>query len=542
MNVTLPDGTVIEDVPEGTTKTQLIGKLQKGGYDVSGLIRQTAAQETVGEMSGTQRFLAGAGKAMTDIARGVGQMVGISDDAAIAESRQRDAPLTQTGAGLSGNIVGGMATASPAMLIPGANTLVGSSLVGAGFGATQPTIKGESRVVNSMLGGAGGALGYGAGRGISKVISPAGGAAAPPKALAEAQKLGARVTPGAATGNTALRQIEASAESFPITSGPFAAIKSQNQTVLNRAAAKAIGENADAVTGDVLTAARTRIGNEFAKVEQLNQIPVGTQVQNKFAAIEMKYRGLLNDKSLADFDIVRDVYNNLGGTITGKQYNNWQSQLGKIARSKFSGEGSKPQVGFALFEVKNALDDAASAAMTGPQKQAFDQARQQWRNLVMLESGNVVNEQTGNVSGKLLKNVLSRKDKSGFRMGGNASDLYNMARFEKAFPDVVGNSGTATRSALPDLLKAMGYTGVVGGIGGTAVDPTNQHSGGLAGAGIGVAAPLLAAALARGGAGVYAAPIMQPYLTNQLLGPVAQRGVSGLGALLGANAYVRAGQ
>lgn len=37
MDVELPDGTVIEGVPEGTTKSQLMAKLRAGGYDVSKL-------------------------------------------------------------------------------------------------------------------------------------------------------------------------------------------------------------------------------------------------------------------------------------------------------------------------------------------------------------------------------------------------------------------------------------------------------------------------------------------------------------------------
>ena len=37
MDVQLPDGTIIENVPEGTTKAQLMAKLRAGGYDVSKL-------------------------------------------------------------------------------------------------------------------------------------------------------------------------------------------------------------------------------------------------------------------------------------------------------------------------------------------------------------------------------------------------------------------------------------------------------------------------------------------------------------------------
>jgi hypothetical protein len=46
MDVELPDGTVIEDVPEGTTKAQLMAKLKAGGYDVSKLMPSKPADES----------------------------------------------------------------------------------------------------------------------------------------------------------------------------------------------------------------------------------------------------------------------------------------------------------------------------------------------------------------------------------------------------------------------------------------------------------------------------------------------------------------
>lgn len=40
MDVRLPDGTVIQNIPEGTSKAELVSKLQKSGYDVSSLMPQ----------------------------------------------------------------------------------------------------------------------------------------------------------------------------------------------------------------------------------------------------------------------------------------------------------------------------------------------------------------------------------------------------------------------------------------------------------------------------------------------------------------------
>jgi len=40
MNVTLPDGTVLEGVPDGTTRAELLAKLSANGYDVRRLMTE----------------------------------------------------------------------------------------------------------------------------------------------------------------------------------------------------------------------------------------------------------------------------------------------------------------------------------------------------------------------------------------------------------------------------------------------------------------------------------------------------------------------
>lgn len=114
---------------------------------------EVASDPTEG-MSGTDKFLAGVGKSMYDAGRGVGQLVGAVSREDIDEARRLDAPLMQTTAGKAGAVTGGVATFAPAMFIPGANTAVGASLVGAGMGALSPVGTGESRLANTAAGGA----------------------------------------------------------------------------------------------------------------------------------------------------------------------------------------------------------------------------------------------------------------------------------------------------------------------------------------------------------------------------------------------------
>jgi hypothetical protein len=135
-----------------------------------------ARHDPTNGMSGPQKFLAGAGKAYTDIGRGVGQLIrnvipdkaadymGLPTQAEIDEAKRLDTPLMKTGAGVAGNITGNVVLAAPTAFIPGAATLPGAAAVGAGMGFIQPVASDESRLKNTAIGGAAGAGGVALGR------------------------------------------------------------------------------------------------------------------------------------------------------------------------------------------------------------------------------------------------------------------------------------------------------------------------------------------------------------------------------------------
>lgn len=110
------------------------------------------------DMSGTDRVLAGMGKAFTDVARGAGQLVGAVDRKDVAESRARDAPLMATTGGTVGNIAGNVALFAPTAMIPGANTITGGALAGAATGLLQPSVSTEESIKNVAFGGIAGGV------------------------------------------------------------------------------------------------------------------------------------------------------------------------------------------------------------------------------------------------------------------------------------------------------------------------------------------------------------------------------------------------
>ena len=115
-------------------------------------------------MSPLQLGLAGAGKAMTDLGRGIGQKLGLVSTDDIEASRRRDAALMGTGAGRAGHLVGSVVSTLPVAAIPGVNTLAGATKAGAVLGALAPHTSSGGAVLDTLGGAAGGALGNVAGR------------------------------------------------------------------------------------------------------------------------------------------------------------------------------------------------------------------------------------------------------------------------------------------------------------------------------------------------------------------------------------------
>jgi hypothetical protein len=445
-----------------------------------------------------ERVAAGAGKGMVDLYRGGKQLFNIGDQDAlrreIEESRRLDAPLMKTGAGMVGNIIGQAAIAAPTAFIPGVNTLTGATLLGGAAGAFQPTLNQTENATNIALGGAGGAAGKkvadGVGRllkgrsatvnvnagggqaGASSTVSGSAtakgtgggynfGTAGPDpsaglnitrrEAMDKGRKMGMRMTPGQASGSRVLQQFEAKLEAQPMTSGTFNAIKANNQTVMNRAAADAIGETSDVVDSSVLAQAHDRISDVYKFVA--DDTPRGIDPDSfitKLANVENEFEGLLPG-SVLDNPLVKRLWGYAErGNATGRQLQDLASKLGKAANSQMTSANGDRQLGMALFQIKDQADEILSNSLKGETKKAFDTARGQYRNMMLLTQRNgIVNPSSGDVSGASLANLLQQKDKGGFLYGKNQTPLYNAARFSQAFKPIVGDSGTATRMPLP---------------------------------------------------------------------------------------------
>lgn len=180
--ITSPDGRRFEiSAPEGATREQAIAYAQQrfsmkpaaapeSGPDPSeggGTLQLGPLDTGIPTSQGVERFLAGMGAGMSHMGRGMGQLVGLSDQASIDEAARLEKPLQDTGAGFAGDLAGRIALLAPSAFIPGANTMAGAAAIGAGTGALTTEGGIGDRAASAGIGGVAGPAGLAIGRGIS---------------------------------------------------------------------------------------------------------------------------------------------------------------------------------------------------------------------------------------------------------------------------------------------------------------------------------------------------------------------------------------
>lgn len=402
-------------------------------------------------MSGPDKFLAGVGKGMTDLARGVGQRLGMVDQASIDEAAKLDAPLMRTGAGATGNVVGKVATALPTMAIPGANTMVGATAIGAGMGLAEPTKTGDSVLENVLTGAAGGAVGQAVGGLATRMMRPVQAPANPQRAaLAQAaQARGIPLDAADLTGSRPLTVMRDVMANMPLTADRQAALQAAKQQAYNRAISGTYGGADDALTPQALQAARTRIGQQFTDLSARNNLLADNAFLTRLGA------SVDETNRFATADVARIVNNRVddllarvdgNGQIPGNAYRQFDSAIGRQMRTTSNGD-----LRHALGQIRDAVRDAMDNSISAVDQAAWRQARSEYGNL-MTVAPLAARDAGGDVSGRaLLAAALRRGSNTAFTGGGELGELGRIGRTFIA--EQTPNSGTAQRMFMQRFLE-----------------------------------------------------------------------------------------
>lgn len=396
----------------------------------------------------------------------------------VDESRTLDAPLMNTGGGITGNIAGRIVTTAPALAIPGANTVAGATLVGAVTGAVEPTATGESRVENAvnsaLLSGGTQTLFKGAG----KVIQARQAAKAAQKAkdaakneiLRESKDAGYTLPPTQANPRLLNKIFEGI--SGKIQTAQKASQK--NQTTTNSLVKKALGIPEDSpITPEVLNQIRDKAGGAYQAIKDV-KLPLRAtkaymdslkKIGNEWSAAAKEFPELANNeeiKTLVKSLSKNRISPNAAVELIKKLRFDAKSNLKNFA------DPAKSALGFAQKKAASALEDLIETNLSNTGQKSLVREFKKAREIIAKSHDveDALNEVTGDVSARYLARLLDK----GTPLTG---ELKTVARFAKAFPkasqdvatigsqpgfsplDVAAGGITAAASGNPALLATI---------------------------------------------------------------------------------------
>lgn len=483
--ITAPDGQTYEvEAPDHATEQQVMAYFRQEWQK-----RQPEPVDPTEGMSTFDKVAAGAGKAVYDLGRGLGQMAGLVSEDDIRQARELDAPLMDTGAGVAGHVLGDVAMMalpggalkaagqirnSERMVRAGAElasptTFKGAAAMGAAISGAQPVVGDESRGTNALQGAVAGAAGKLAGDVLGAVVRPS----MPPTAREAAtarflQQQGVDIrTPQ--MSNKAIQYLDDTMDYLPMTAGRNEAMKKAQQAQFNRAVMRTVGVEADEISEPALEEARRRLSHQYDNF--INGRHGGNKVARQGQELARVVR--VDRPFLADISRLRARYDNLMPSLknttvgrvlddldeliepfvkgqkpafTNEQYQSQISALSNLSRKLFQKEGDA-DAAKVMEELREAFDNLLQRNMGETEAMAFKRLRKQYANFKTIEAA-VNRRAAGRAEGAvsptdLYHTIKSRSKTAAYRGTG---ELARLARAGEKFIRPLPNSGTAQRN------------------------------------------------------------------------------------------------
>ena len=465
-----------EKMAPSQLKTQLEEK-KKSVFDTEKQKHNAQIEEAFGKIPGyksLEAFGAGMGgnvsKAMGGLQQLVGKgvaMVAPETGQAISQNAlqnvrateqqmapyQKERPLTT----MAGEVAG--AVANPVnKLIPGgsATGLMGLAQ-GAGQGAlsnvlTTPVTDENKAFLTAKLeqafaGGVGGAAGTALGKLPGAIAEPFKKSLSETseKSIKTLRDAGVPIDVAQATGSEFLKRTKAASFDNPHTAGKAEEFASIQKAAFNKAIAKTMGEDATAITPNVIQAAKTRLGQNYDDLAARNKIHFDDELKHSLAEINDRASNALAD---TQYSVIEKAIKSIetkaetsGGTIDGEQYKNIKRLLTDIEKQNVPGSHYAGEMKELLLETLS-----RSAEKTGSKADValLKDTNRQYGNMKKIEDV-VLKDIQGNVSPSLLSNSLTTKAKRN-ALYQTDPELANLARAGKdILEQKLPNSGTMAR-------------------------------------------------------------------------------------------------
>lgn len=289
----------------------------------------------------------------------------------------------------------------------------------------------------------------------------------------------------------------------------YAANNAEQQAAFTRAVAKTFGEDADALSPDVMSRAKQRIGSEFDRVAANTTIRDTNALQANLQGVLQEAGQVLPEGSLSPLQkqIENIVSTFKDGAMSGESYQALTRRGSPLDRATQSAD---PNIRHYAQQIRSVLDDALETAAPEEDLAALRNARMQYKNLMTVKNLAAKAGVEGTISPSLLNGAVNRSFKN--RAFQGAGDLGELADIGQTFMKEPPNSGTAPR--IMDALKRSAVpAGLAGGVGGYTLlhDPgmALQLAGtGAALGGVGVARNMLTGAYNR-------SPLVRNMLLNE---------------------------
>ncbi|MFV2089030.1 MAG: hypothetical protein ACC642_00075, partial [Pseudomonadales bacterium] len=336
--------------------------------------------------------------------------------------------------------------------------------------------------------------------------------------VTQADRLGVKLSPGQLANDPVTRQLEASLGSFPLTGAIEQTRKQSNRRVVNNVFAKALGlDQTGEITEGMLGRVFNRLDDDFKEVARdMGQIELDDDLLQGLIDIQTQSTRLplAGDRTARVVDSLVDISDtDVLGVVKydAAQFMGIRSELNREMRgASVRGEG-----GYAarLRDILSLMDDTVLRQAGADVGAKYANTRAAYRLVDALDAGNVI--RNGNIMTGRAATVLKKRYPAEFGRGnqyGNVLDqalldAFDVIRIGNRFGDIVGDSGTATRMSIQNMINNPQGTvtgQLIAGAVSATIAPVSRavgvgaeaFAGGVAGGADSVVAQILAGALA----------------------------------------------